>query len=70
MNLLKMGCLVVKGKRSACEGKKFFTNRRIAEASAAWARRRYSEVIIAYHCKHCGKWHIGSSLVPKRDRKE
>lgn len=41
---------------SSCQGKEAFTS-----ANKAWsaARRRPSRE--AYHCKCCGKWHVGTS---------
>jgi len=42
---------------SSCEGKQALPDARTAERAA---RRRKGRV--AYRCRHCGHWHVGSKV--------
>ena len=43
-------------KVSSCEGKEAFTS-----PNKAWSAARRRPQREAYHCKCCGKWHVGTN---------
>lgn len=51
---------------ASCAGKKVFENFRLADRAARRSRRgRTRDGQTAYHCLHCGKFHVGTSVKPK-----
>ena len=51
---------------TSCGGKSPFTDRSVAEHAAQRIRRRVNGCNAqAYHCQHCGSWHVGTSVGPK-----
>lgn len=53
---------------TSCEGKHRFTNGQIAHKVAAEQRRRRDTRSEAYRCEFCGGWHVGVSVIPKKQR--
>lgn len=41
-----------------CDGKSAYSSKK-AEKAARLASKRTGDLIVAYMCYHCGKWHIG-----------
>ena len=48
-----------------CDGKEPLTFERAREIAA---RGRKGMRRAPYHCTHCGAWHLGQSIIPKRHR--
>lgn len=44
-----------------CDGKRRLS-RALALIVAKAMRRRYDEPLVAYRCRGCGYWHVGSKL--------
>lgn len=45
-----------------CEGKARFNGRRHAEKIAKRMRQNHDALIIAYHCRFCGGFHVGNGI--------
>lgn len=48
----------------ACHGKEALEPSR-ARSLAKAMRRRGKRTVNAYHCDHCGGWHVGTHVAPK-----
>lgn len=48
-----------------CEGKHAFESAALAMAVAKRGSRSKEAAVNAYHCPHCGAWHIGSGRFNK-----
>lgn len=42
-----------------CTGKLKLPNAEIARDRARRMRQGHRGIVVAYHCRHCGSWHIG-----------
>jgi hypothetical protein len=51
----------------SCAGKAQLPGQRAREI--AKGKRRGDTPLQAYHCEHCGHWHVGSSQLPKAARR-
>lgn len=49
---------------NSCYRKLQYPNKRKAESAAQNMRRRFDvkhgSPLVAYHCAHCGNWHVGN----------
>lgn len=58
-------------RSSGCMGKHPFTDAGLAKRVAGQQNRRKDKAKVeAYHCPHCGDWHIGRSGRPIRREKK
>jgi hypothetical protein len=46
-------------RRRACLGKRRLPSEEIAERVARLMSRRTASLLLAYHCRWCGRWHVG-----------
>lgn len=51
-------------RRNACDGKRRYPDRSAANSAIWHQRARWTARMNAYHCPHCGYYHIGHT--PKR----
>ena len=50
-----------------CLGKRTYFTWSAADRVARRMRRSYDEDLIAYHCRVCGKFHVGNKRWSRRD---
>lgn len=48
---------------SACEGKETHASFADAKRIARDMREKYGEMLLAYACPHCGKYHVGHTPI-------
>jgi hypothetical protein len=60
----------MKSAKGECRGKEAFSDFANATRVAKKGRRRYNDPMVAYHCKGCGQWHVGSDLDSKARKKK
>jgi hypothetical protein len=56
--------------RSACAGKAKHSPTRAKQIARDMRRRHGETAIDAYHCPHCGGWHVGSSQPMPDERRK
>lgn len=44
-----------------CVEKLAFSSEEAAEGAAVYAKHRYGTRLKAYHCSHCGLWHLATA---------
>lgn len=49
-------------KRRSCDGKQRFVSWLKSGRFAKRMRRRHDEIFVAYYCKFCGGFHVGSRI--------
>lgn len=49
----------IKAQRKSCEGKRQYADINQARFGAIQAQNRTNQKMVPYHCKFCGKAHIG-----------
>ena len=57
--------------RSSCAGKATYASFRHADKVAQRSRRRHrgDDPLMPYHCRHCGKFHLGARMVERIGRR-
>jgi predicted Zn-ribbon and HTH transcriptional regulator len=55
--------------KEMCGNKKPYQTFKHAEYDSRDIRRKYNEVSVPYHCRHCGFFHVGEPLTKRQGRK-